>query len=778
MGLFDTVASIASLKSAANGTTCFPSHLKDTLLSCANFEGLAQETISWLNILIEDYNKCINTPKTENKETDDRQADVIDELMYNIIAGCLQFIPLHSQSYALVNMCILADDDQNKEFYDTCFAASLDAANEGIDKMLKLASHCEIMLNDEVLSSLGFLNFRANRYIEAQKYLAKSVEILSEKVSDYTANNAQVLRFVASKIHLASCFEYGSSGTENSIITDNTANEENYSNKIKALSAAIEQLLGCGASQLENTITEKYKYISNWVFQQYQRPLSDCTQKDIDKFIRNIAIPDCLTLEILSMNDNDYTRKLQNEYIHVLAHCISEYAVAVREKERYDTDIAKYPLCSVLHIISRLLLDWLVVQGNLKYVTCQATVRAENDATPEAIDLLLKHITSNGANTESVECSDEEAELQFFVYYLSEQELRLAYDNDELVEVFHEYRIKFLEYAEKQLQSDGRKDYDALFHYYIVYFRFLLKQEANKIISNPSDKTSTDDNEINTVYERLVDSESGISKHVLQPVRNEFLRLKKLYTLYRQIKNLNNNTTLLTKFESNEFILLLQFNGEAVNSDTAYADVMIRIYQEIVSRRNILLLAPVRNAPSCSFSVENIDNLLSIEQAPLSDSQIDCKKFIEREKCEVGYLRVDDKLFLSLKDSVKDKFKWALYLKSNDLFLLYSDFLPKNNRMFPIILGREERDRLDNIIKTLFGNSHNSDLCAKPLDKCSSAKIQMCYSSKFNIFDNKICSSIMQLLEFLEFDLLKYNPSTNTYKSRIDKDDIVVLYHF
>lgn len=767
MSLFDDVETIDTLKKRKKENEDFPLYLKKKILSCEDDENLMQEINEWLNSLIKEYNE-----KTERENFLRSEMQEEDELLFNVIKVCTQFVSLQSQPYFLTNLCILANDDKNVKFHAEYFSATLEEANEIVFKMLELEEQSDnIYVNDEILSVLGFLNFRAHKYEKAKLLLRCSTELISSSIESDSADYEQEIRFISSKIHLASCFEYEAYDKEIAIVVDPEIEKNNFTQRKRTLSNALEQLLGCNDEIFKDKIDHNKDEINKQVFKYYKDSLANVTLRKVVKIIEKFAETSCLTLKIFSMEDTRKIREVQNEYIHVLAHCLSEYAVLVREDK--NDYFQKYPFCSELQLISRFLLDWLVAKKNSKYITCQATVRAENDATPEAIDLLLKQIESNKNDNE--ENSDNVAELKFFIFYFAEQEARLEYNNEKFINIFRKYKAKFYEYADRQTES-GKKDYDALFHYYIVYFRYLLKQSANFLVDNRAKNNKETEDEVNKVYNKLSDLGKRISGHILKPVKNEFLRLKKLYLYYQQIKNLNYSNPELTLNERNEFELLVKFHKEVIQQDIDYSEIMSEIYREIIAPKNIPLLAPVHNAPSCSFSMGNIDRLLVIPQLIISEDTIDCKSFIEKQASAVDLRSVEKTMRLKIRDSMKDKFKWAIYIAQNQVFLYYSDFIDSHDKaykMFPVILDDDERKYCNQIVTELFDKVGNGIApCKEPMNTCQ----RSCYTHFFKINDDKIRKKLLELLIFLEFDFCIYDKDKKAYFSRIQADDIIIAY--
>lgn len=70
----------------------------------------------------------------------------------------------YSRAIAYVNMCILADDVSDRNFYDKYFRISLKNANDFVRKELELVYHKK---DSTLYFRLGFLNFKAQQYIQS-----------------------------------------------------------------------------------------------------------------------------------------------------------------------------------------------------------------------------------------------------------------------------------------------------------------------------------------------------------------------------------------------------------------------------------------------------------------------------------------------------------------------------------------------------------------------------------------------------------------------------------
>lgn len=737
MDLFQSVKTLNDLKNFPGGKRNLLEEIKKNILSIKDTEKLTKNIIDWLNNIFKEYNRL-----DHNRNQED------DNILFDVINECSKFMPLSLMPALLTNLCIISDDESNTTLHNSQFIPSLDNATKIVNFFKNMKSFTKI--NEELYLDLGFLCFKAHKYDDAQEYLKESINLLKNRIESNNEDEDAIFQHGVSSIYLASCIEYDAS-------IHNLLFESKIERKEK-LAQAIEILLGCDEANLKENIynhIEDIERLSNVAILKY-------SLANIKKLLENLSNTNCPTLKIFELSDDEHIKELQNEYIHILAHCISEYASVIR-----DLQVAKFPFCSLLQMISRFFLDWLVANRNKKYITCQATVRAENDATPEAINILLQKIEESTKTEEN----DSNAELNFYIFYFAEQELRWNYENKQLQEKFQHHRKLFLDYAKSKEQN---QDVDALFHHHVIYFRFLLKQCVHHIISLPNSICDRQEQEMDLLYDELTDINKKISHFVLEPIRSEFDRLEKLYKIYRIIRNINNSKPELSNGNSNEFEMLLNFSEKNYSQDAN--DALKRIYKEITEPRNILLLAPIRSAPSCSFSIENVDKLKTLKLHYISNLTIDFSEFFNITIPELDQSSIEETIQLELSAETAKQFKWAIFYKNNKLFLFYSDFKPDRElKMFPVILNDEEVIYCDSLFEKLSSKHKKRAHCTVKKGSCKNARVNVCYANKYKYNDKEIHDVLLNILIFVEFDFHKLDKNSHTIIPRIDDNDIIIV---
>lgn len=746
MEFLASVRTINDLKNVSGESLEIPSNFKDELLKLDNSnEELSKKIIEWVNNICEDYNKTANN---ENRSY------ATDILLFNVIEVCLNFVPLYVKPYLLTNLCILADDEQNTELFKNHFVPYLEKTIELVNGIFDYKDKNAVQfIDDKICSNLGFLCFKTHKYDMAHKFLSKSVALLNKKIKPNCESEEIIYQYGASSIYLASCIEYMVSIKSFS----NEYASTSYNDRKNELFEAIKQLIGRDEKAFKACIIKK----KNKLKELSRISSSSYSFTNLKNLILELSGKNCFTVKIFDYLESDKTKELQNEYIHILAHCISEYAALIREIQSEE-----YPYCSLLQLISRFLLDWLVAHDYTKYVTCQATVRAENDATPEAINILLNQISSLDKDD-----IDSIAELEFYIFYLAEQELRWAYENDELQKVFCEHREAFCKYASQKAENE---DYDALFHHHVIYFRYLLKQCIHKMVSK-TDKNEAD-KKIGKIYDDLIEISQKTSNNVLYPIRKEFYRLDKLYGFYRIIKNVNSNKKDISASLSKEFEMLIHYYKKELEPHKDPNEVIKQIYKEITAPRNILLLAPIRNAPSCSFSIENIDELILFDATINDEKNLDFTESINSTIHELDNSSIEQTVKLYINENYGDNFKWAIYFSNDELFLYYKDFLPNRDyKMFPVVLNNQETNICKDLFNKLGENHVGGNLCEKRIGSCINSSFDVCYANSYDFKNRTIYNQLMDILVFIEFDFQKYNMHDHTFHSRINDDDTVIV---
>lgn len=735
MDLFESVKSLNDLRLSAEDIDTLLENVKHTMSSIKEIEKLTQKVVEWLNNLFDEYNKLEHS---RNKED--------DILLFNVINKCTNFVPLSLKPALLTNMCILSDDESHTELHNAQFIPSLEKAINIVSFFKKLNKYA--IVNEELYLDLGFLCFKAHKYEYAKEYLQASISLLKDRINSNNEDEDAIFKYGISSIYLASCIEYDAS-IHSSLFDRNNKRREKLSQAIQILSGCDEVSFKSNILKFSTDITR----LSNVVLKGY--PLSK-----IKQLLKKISSENNVILKIFEF---EHIEELQDEYIHILSHCISEYASVIR-----DLQNAEFPYCSLLQMISRFFLDWLVTNRNTKYITCQATVRAENDATPEAINILLQKIekSHNSEQTDSV------AELNFYIFYFAEQELRWNYENKQLLEKFQHHRELFYNYAKSKQQ---KQDVDALFHHHVIYFRFLLKQCVHHIISMPNTTCDDLEQEMSNIYDELIYVSQNISHYVLEPIRSEYIRLEKLYNFYRIIRNISNLKPTLSTDSSAEFEILMNFSEQSSTQNAN--DALKKIYREITEPRNILLLAPIRNAPSCSFSIENVDKLKKLKLLHIADVPIDFSNFFNNTIPELDQSSIEETIQLQLLPITSKKFKWAICYRNNKLFLFYSDFKPDRElKMFPVILNAEEVNYCNKLFERLDKNQNNNRAyCGKNNGSCKNSRVHFCYAKKYIYSNQEIHDDLLNILVFVEFDFYKIDQGKGCMVSRLADDDVIIV---
>ena len=685
----------------------------------------ASKIIGILNNLIQEYNRAES--KNEYKKS-----------LFEMLEISVPFLDVYTKGIAFVNLCILADDKYNRAFYDEYFNNSLKQATEYIQKILELIYDD---IDFDIYFTLGFLNFKAQKYNEAIHFLENSLKSFNSQSRDPD----EIAQLMECRIYLANSYEYN-----------------------KKLPEALEVLWGIRESDLKNNIEEKQNKIVNCAKDISEKISRNSCEIDDIKALYEAVINkgnkgNVYAVQIFDLYYKEETKKeLVKSFIHVLAHCMSEFAA-----QKTNACEAEYPYCSLLQYISKIFMDWLVAIDD-SYITCSATIRAENDACPEAINLLLSRYEEKYGN---VECEEEnkelaKAELEFYIFYFAEQELRYNHEDKELEGTFLKFGTLFRKYSEGAVS--GHTDYDSLFHYWVIQCKYLLKKYANEVLKKGK-RTSVNYQEIDVAFLQLYKCKRKISRHVFKELITTYEQLQKLYTYFRQFRYLNSNDK--NRYNLREFKTLL-VSDKKMNLN--------KIYDYIERRNKILILAPVYEAPACSFSVKNFDELINFQQkesAKWEDSEEDVKKAFE--KIMDGHRRISGKTSMPMSTKNKEnKAKWAFFY--NDRFqtayLFYRNFRKSDSRnsdeLFPIILNEKERETLIALLKIL-GN----ELKAKEVVDCGCHQEEDdpygCITRVIN-YDSEdakaVSRCLLNLSIFLEMDII-----SNENEMFLSKNDHIIF---
>jgi hypothetical protein len=717
--------------------------------SLHNNANAAKEVCEWVNRIISEYNALI----------EEGTAKKYNIYIFHAFKEIMPFLTTYGQMIVYANLCALCDDDVNKDaaatinedlrsslqiFHDDYFLKSLKEANkkllsgEEANKELLFEYPCS---NSEALFNLGYLNFRAQNLDEANVYLTKCVEEL-EKDIDENAPDKKAELYTNSVIFLSNCYEY-----------------KGYCNK------AIEQLLGTAIDSIASKIEEKKDKIFSDIQSKYINGLDNIAFKDIVEIIRIFSDETSKPFKVLERFikiEKNEVKKTRNAFIHVLAHCLSEYAAQIMKNEE-KTKEERYPICYSLQSIARFLIDW-ITHADDSYITCQATVRAENEACQEALDILRK---KNKKGFSSSHISEEEkkrkqAELDFYIFYFAEQEFRFSYnpesaDSNGLLEEFNKHGNAFKNWAEKagiDKDNNATYDFDALLHYWVIQFKFLLKKGASLVLRRDA---NVDFKEVDEAYTILLKIKSR-TQHAFQSLIIECERLEALYLAFRQFRYLNDSNT------NNENCHELNHSIDAgkslkkISSEQGVSKKLTKLYHEIDRHDKILILAPVYWAPSCSFSIKNIDELIEIGKESFDEkvSANDIRKTFNKIS---GEHKPDGKNSYVLSSNLQfTNIIFGLFIDSSKhARLCYKGFENnKHGKMVPvdIKLNNIEFDVIKNKLKVLSSSPKSSfklvDCKEKDCPDDESDCITYIYRMKNNA---KIDTLLADLLAFMQFDL-------------------------
>lgn len=713
--------------------------------------------IEFFNHLKDEYNKCISN--------DYEQAMGYHDILFKVFNWFIPFLNPYHKIIVKSNICILTDDEQDSEFYKEHFRDSLKSTNQLIET---IGQHVSNDRNDDekqalclALDAIGYLNIREHNYEYAIICLRLCIDLLSNFGIDNLNHFDLFDLYIKSIVRLANCYEYTDKSWDAIKLLLNldleTAN----------LDVEWKKLINTNAEKIRLKIINYYRLQDN-----------ELTSKDatinIVKDICNLLVFDNSKnqyFNVFKLNKNkNPLHEILKSYIHVLAHCISEFAAKIRET-KYS-----HPFCSTLQIVSRFLLDWLVVSCHEEtLVTCQATVRAENDACPEALKLLLERymVLDNKLGNVSIDEQSELQEIEFFLFYFAEQELRYNYTDTDLENIFKRYGDKFFISASDKAENG---DFDSLFHYYVIEFKYLFKQKVDEFIHS-SDTGQLSMQEIDNIFLDMCRCKDQCSDQIFNGLIDECERLEKLFELFQQLLWLNDKSIRKCKYDSFcQLWYLYDKNSKPNNIDIKVA--VSKIYEEIIKKNKILILAPVKNAPSCSSEYDNVQCLLEIPALSVSTSYIDCNQFMSafnrikrnRKKMVRYYINSSDEY---------SNLKWALFYpnKSNFIYLYmkkgesieYSEvvsiYLDTEQKAITNILEKIDYEISDELNLSVFRSKICNDL--QNTEKCNNCNTLLLKPSD----NGELRKLIDELLVFLEFDF--YSARKIGY---LEKEHILINY--
>lgn len=702
------------------------------LYNCKNAFSLVED---WLNRLIAEYNK-----------TKDRASYKCT--LFRTLGYMMPILSFHGTIFALVNRCILSDNDVQCERsikeanYYFHFPTDSEIYESGQRKILNLPT-IESYEHAYAYYVLGFMNFRLQDYFTAVEYLLACSKYLENGLSDINRKET----YISCIIYLANCYEYTNRPEE-----------------------ALKTLLGVEKDTLSEQINLNQKCIIDIVTHLYNTKNKEITKNDVKNVCMLMVNEEPRTFAVFEfgLDPNNNTNKYLVEYIHILAHSLSEYSA----KKIYDESSDIYPLVSLLQLLSRFLMDWIAREDDA-YITCQATVRAENDACREALLLLMQHYKTEYPYPDELvndeERAEKKAELEFYIFYFAEQELRYNYQDKFLEDEYLSVGKRFLEYAESTQNNDSE------FYYRVIHFKYLLKKNAESaLLNNPN--PSNDFTAVDEAYIQLVDSRHKELKHVFKWLIDECERLERLYVLFRQFRYLN--TTDYDCLNMSEYLRLLL--RECVIISDCCAEELEKQYEEIARRNKILILAPVQTAPSCAFRGRSIDELLPIPENNSileNNSTLTPPKYLYDKFNSIEEKHEDERIetlqTINTENHSK-KAKWAFVHRQNGHFLIHYKNENKEEQersTFPAVLvTQNEQTRLSSLLNALTTTLKNQHI---PRFSCRRQNHKNnCYTRVVKYGDNlDVDKALLDLLIFFEFDFCLEN------YNRLEKGDCILISH-
>lgn len=761
------------------------------LLSCIE-EPSDSKIIAFLNNLCKQYNAFYkDTLDTAAFE----KAKDYHSCLFELFSWVVPFENAYHKLVLYTNLCIISDDDLDSLFHNEHFSVCLKKATEfvheyGNDSILKDAkseSEEQRRILCNALYCLGFLNFREHHYHDAKTCLALCSDILIEfftarGIASFTNPWAKELYFNCT-VRFANCCEYQDETWE-----------------------AIDNMLGLSGDDHINNQAKWITYIGSQaqsihedILTYYQMPKTK-TSFDHNEDAKKITIPlvkgICNHLLASAPSPkpsivfelDDPQKPLSSTvklYIHVLAHCLSEYAAKLRRQEVEVQLSLIFPACSTLQLVSRFLLDWLVLScGEESLVSCQATIRAENDACPEAISLLLQRYFSleeqkNRHTEESIErdtCDRELTEVSFYLFYFSEQELRANYKDEKLEAIFKQYGESFRLSAET---SSANGDYDALFHYYVIRVKYLLKRKAESLLRV---NESTDYIDLDYEFAQMCTYKEKCSDHIFSGLIEEYDRLVKLYSFFQKFRWLTKDTYRPDVINELEFLRTCygeriglvdgSMESEGIDGEEKkYNELVHTVYDGIQERKKILILAPVKDAPSCAPEFEDIKKLL--EFIPSHPSDVERDNLVPDSLLKESESRDGEEIKLKELNTSQDysRLKFGIYVDTTGshgdnlsigITYLYSrrdSVVQKEYReSIPLFMEKSESHNLEHLIKSIKRQLKTQHGVKKQL-KCPSGRHDDSYGSQcctyyvpYSTAEDNLLESISELLVFLEFD--------------------------
>lgn len=761
------------------------------LLSCIE-KPSDSRIITILNDLCKQYNYFYN----DDLDTSTREkAKEYHKCLFELFNWSVPFLNTYHKLVLYTNLCILSDDDSDSMFHNEHFNVCLNNAttfvleygHDNICKDAKSESEDQRRILCYALYCLGFLNFREHQYPNAKACFALCFDVLidfftAHGIASFTEPWAKELYFNCT-VRFANCCEYQDETWEAIDIMLGLSGDEHTDKQVKWI-----EYIGSQASSIHDGILKYYQMPRTEVSFDQNKNAKKNTFPIVKAICNHLLASSTSPKPSIVFQLDDLQKPLSSTvklYVHVLAHCLSEYAAKLRRQELEVQPTLIFPACSTLQLVSRFLLDWLVSScGEESLVSCQATIRAENDACPEAIGLLLQRYFSlekqknqyTQGSPERDSCERELTEVSFYLFYFSEQELRANYKDEKLENIFKKYGDSFKLNAE---ESSANGDYDALFHYYVIRVKYLLKRKAESLLRV---NEITDYSDLDYEFAQMCTYKEKCSEHIFSGLIEEYDRLVKLYSFFQKLRWLTEDTYQPDIINELEFLQACygrkiglvcgSEEGEgAYDEKEKYNKLVHTVYNGIQERKKILILAPVKDAPSCAPEFEDIKRML--EFIPSQSSNVERDNLVPGSLQKESESRDGEEIKLKQLNTSQDYFhlKFAIFVDTTGshgsrfsvgITYLYSkcDSVVQNEyrESIPLIMEEIESNKLIQLIKKIKEQLKSGQL-VKNQQKCpreqhdDSYGAQCCtYYVPYSSAENELLKSISELLVFLEFD--------------------------
>ena len=685
----------------------------------------ANDVLDLFSALVKEYNNCYDNWSASTRSK-------YNICLYRCFEYFLPFFSVKEKLIALINMCILSDSEATEDYnlHSVAFEKTVTLATKYANKLSFIKNADESKADIELLHLLGLFNFRIHDFEKAVDFFCASAERRRSKIDE--SDCCTIEAYVEDITYLAKCYE--------------------YTGKV---AKAIKTLTDLNEEELKKCIHNKGVEITKYIYKEYPKILG---KRDSNTCIKDLFYKFCIERKSDSKSKSipdSYKvfeihgiAKSMKSFVHVVAHCFSEYAVECMRTCKSSSDSTlndTITFYSILQQTARMLIDWLVIQDQ-SFVTCQATIRAENDACPEAIDILVEHYKRefNQVEIKNNRLRDK-AELEFYIFYFTEQELTHKSSNSKLKELFETYGERFKKFAIEN------NDEDAHFHYLVIYFKHLLKESLQSFLT----KKDFDFTTLDRTYFDMVNCRKKHSTHVFGTLLEESQRLEREYLFFREYRYLyvedpNEEKVLgflqLQNFESNTSV----YFGKEYQRREIMEMIEDRVKQ-IEERRNILILAPVKEAPSCSSDFIQVKYLLTLSENEKTNLQIN---FYEAYTAifNIAMHNQNNSKPKYISSSQLDSIKWAYLYSAAEkdiLYIYYKDHTGEIiGEMFPATLDEFEVAYLGRLLK-LIEKALEAQARNNQINGCN----QTVHKSEYGGFSHGCSTWVLSSSDVLEYEV-------------------------